>query len=137
ATPASITCLQYSEFRGTDQRLPLTERPRQLQTYQVVDAVVPRPELAVLDVAHEPLGEERIAVREAPGYVDSAPEPLLLRAREAVDRAADDGPLDVEADHQIRRHTGRDPPEVVAAVGPDEVGDDMTPGPVAARELIV
>src|SRR5206468_5945106 len=106
-----------------------------LQTQQVVDAVVAGLELAVLDVAHEPLSEDRVAVRETPGYVDATPQSLLLRTHEVVQRAAGDRPLDVNADHEVRGHPGCEMSEVVAAGGTNKVRDDVAPRPVALGEL--
>src|SRR5712664_2267322 len=103
----------------------------------MVDAVIASPEVPVLDVAHEVLHEERIAVGEAVGDIDAPTDAPLLRPREPVCRAADLRILQVEAEHEVRAEAGRDPAEVVAAVGADEVRDDVASGPVAVGELAV
>jgi len=72
STELVLVCYPGREGRFTEpyatQWEPLCE--------EVVDAVVPGPELAVLDVADEPLSEDRITVREAPGLTT-----VLLRVR--------------------------------------------------------
>src|SRR5438270_12833053 len=103
----------------------------------MLEAIVARPELSVLHVAHQVLGEERVAVPEAVREVDATPGPCLLRTREADDGAPDDGPIDLEPQHDVRCDARPQPCEIVSAVGPDEVREDMPLGPVAAHELAV
>src|SRR5437762_6929779 len=103
----------------------------------MLEAVVARPELSVLHVADEVLGEERVALPEAVREVDAAPGARLLRTWEADDGAPDDGPIDLEPQHDVRSDARRQPREIVTTVGPDEVREDMPSGPVAAREARV
>src|SRR5437762_4384243 len=100
----------------------------------MLEAVVARPELSVLHVADEVLGEERVALPEAVREVDAAPGARLSRTWEADDGAPDDGPIDLEPQHDVRSDARGKAREVVSAVGPDEVRDDVPSGPVAARE---
>src|SRR5260370_33722236 len=113
----------------------LTERPGQLQTDEVLEAVVSGPELPVLDVAPEVRGKERIAFPKAIGYVDAAAESLLLWTGEVGHSAPDDSPIDVKSQHKGGTDTRGEAREVVPAARPDEVRDDMASGPVAAYEL--
>src|SRR5215813_1017687 len=115
----------------------LPKRARQFHSQEVIDAVVSRPEVAVLHVGNQVLREDRVAVPESVGDVEAAAEALLLRRRGIEGRAPDDRVVEVDAQHQIRREAGRDPAKVIAPVGPDEVSDDMAPRPVALVELIV
>src|SRR5712692_549342 len=91
----------------------------------MIEAIIPRPEVPVLHVAHEVLAKERVAVPEAVGDVDAAAQALLLRPWEPIDRAADGGAIDIEAEHEVRGEAGREAREVVAAVGAHEVRDDV------------
>src|SRR5439155_14190753 len=100
----------------------------------MLEAVVARPELSVLHVAHQVLSEERVAVPEAVREVDAAPGARLLRTGEADHGVSDDGPIDLQSQHDVRRDARRQACEIVSAVGPDEVREDMAAGPVAARE---
>src|SRR5205807_8567235 len=109
----------------------------QLETEEMLEAIVARPELPVLHVAHQVLGEERVAVPEAVREVDAAPGACLLWTWEADHGAPDDGPIDLQSQHDVRRDARRQPREIVSAVGPDEVREDMPLGPVAAHELAV
>src|SRR6266849_6077453 len=101
----------------------------------MIDSVVTGPEISILHVAHKVLGEDRVTVPEAIGHVDATAEALLLRTREIERRAADDGPVEVDAEHQVRGEARRDACEVVPAVGTDEVRDDVAARPVAVGEL--
>src|SRR5437867_6829236 len=115
----------------------LTKRSGQFHTHEMIEAIITRPEVPVLHVAHEVLREEQVALPEAIGDVDAAAKAPLLRSWEPVDRAADGGAIDIEAEHEVRGETGREAGEVVAAVRAHEVRDDVAAGPVAARELVV
>src|SRR2546422_9722499 len=95
----------------------------------MIDAVIASPEVPVLDVAHEVLHEERIAVGEAVGDIDAPTDAPLLRPREPVCRAADLRILQVEAEHEVRAEAGRGPGGGRAARGADAVPDDVGPGP--------
>ena len=103
----------------------------------MVDAVVAGPEISVLHVADQILREDRIAVPEAIGQVETAAEALLLRAGEIERGAADDGPIEVDAEHHVRRDARSDAGEVVPAVSADRAADDVPASPVAAGELVV
>src|SRR2546428_13448462 len=74
----------------------------------MIEAIITRPEVPILHVAHEVLREERVAVPEAIGDVDAAAQALLLRPWELVDRAADGSAIDIEAAHEVRGATGRE-----------------------------
>src|SRR6266480_637892 len=103
----------------------------------MIEAVVARPELSVLDVTDEVLREHGVAAPEAIREVDPATEPLLLGTGKVRRGAPDHGSVELEAQHQIRREPSAEAPEIVSTVGPDEVRDDMPAGPIAARELVV
>src|SRR3989442_15388265 len=103
----------------------------------MIEAIITRPEVPILHVAHEVLREERVALPEAIGDVDAAAQALLLRPWEPVDRAADGGAIDIEAEHEIRGEAGREAGEVVAALRAHEVRDDVAARPIAAEELVV
>ncbi len=68
----------------------------------MIEAVVAGLEVSVLDVTHEVLGEQGVAVPEMIGNVDAAAQAPLLRTRESVHRAADDSAIGLESEHQVR-----------------------------------
>lgn len=122
--------------RRRDRALGLrAEGTRQLEPDEVVEPIVSYPELPVLDIAHKILREERVTPPKAIGKVDPTAKALLLRPREIVHGAPDDGSIDVEAQHQVGRDARTETREIVSTIRADEVGDDVPLGPVPAREL--
>src|SRR5262245_23057272 len=114
-----------------------TKRAGQLDAHQVIDAIVARSKIAVLDAADHVLGKDRIPIPEAVGEVEAAAEALLLRTADTIRRAPDQCVVEVDAEHQIWRETGGHTGEIIAAIGADEVSDDVPPRPVALRKLVV
>src|SRR5207244_3636592 len=115
----------------------LAEGAGQLESDEMVDAVVSGPELPVLDVADQVLREERVASPETIRDLHPAAETLVLGAGEVLHRAPEHGAVEVEPDHQIRGEASGEAREVVPAMRADEVRDDVPSRPVAARELVV
>src|SRR6266481_4085061 len=115
----------------------LPERRSELHSQQLVDSTITGPEVSVLHIADQVLRKDRKAARKAIGHVQAAAEALLLRAVEIERGAADDGPVEIDAEHQVRCETSAHTSEVVPAVGANEVSDDVPARPVTAHELIV
>ena len=68
--------LNCREFPSKDS----SKRAGQLEADQMRQAVIGEPEVSVLGVADEVLGEQRVASPEAIGDVDATGQALLLRA---------------------------------------------------------
>src|SRR5947208_6124087 len=92
----------------------------------MIEAVGARPQLSVLDVTDEVLREHGVAPPEAIREVDPATEPLLLGTGKVRRGAPDQGSVEFEPHHQIRREPSAEAPEIVSAVGPDEIRDDRS-----------
>src|SRR2546426_5181373 len=91
---------QVSQAGPCHARPPnLAEGPGQLQTDEMLEAVVSRSELSVLDITHKVLREDRVASPEAIREVDAPTEAFLLRTGEVLHRAPDHGPIEVESQH--------------------------------------
>src|SRR5438093_1181908 len=103
----------------------------------MIEAVVAGSELPVLHVTYQVLREQRVAVPEAIRKIYAAACTLLSRTREAFHGTADVGSIEIYTEHDVRGETGGDAPEVVAAVGADEVRDHMPSSPIATGELVV
>src|SRR5438067_11744661 len=103
----------------------------------MIAAITTSPEVAVLHVDYEVLGEQRVPIPAAIGEIEAAAEALLLRTLEIGCRAADGRAVDVDAEHQVLAEAGREAGEVVPTVCADEVRDDVAACPIAADELVV
>src|SRR2546430_15562558 len=73
----------------------------------MIEAIITSPEVAVLHVDYEVLGEQRVPIPEAIGEIEAAAEALLLRTLEIGCRAADGRAVDVDAEHQVLAEAGR------------------------------
>src|SRR5262245_61364700 len=103
----------------------------------MVEAIRPRLEASVLDGVQPVLGGQRLAVQETIRNVGSTPDALLLGSRRRSHRAADDRAIDLESKHQVGQDPSSGTSKEIAAIGTDEVGDDVATRPIAVGELEV
>src|SRR2546430_14300108 len=90
----------------------------------MIEAIITSPEVAVLHVDYEVLGEQRVPIPEALGEIEAAAEALLLRTLEIGCRAADGRAVDVDAEHQGLAEAGREAgPVAPTRLGADRRGD--------------
>src|SRR5437773_12285931 len=93
--PVRSTC--KSKMWAQTEQLP--EGARQLETDEMLEAVIAGPELSVLDITQEVLREDRVTSSEAIREVDGPTKALLLRTGEVLHRAPDHCPIEVESQH--------------------------------------
>ena len=103
----------------------------------MLKAVVASPELPILDVTHEVLSKQRVPLPKAIRKVDSSTEATLLGAGKSSNRAPYHRAVDIESQHEFWSEASSETSEIISAVCPDEVRDDVTSSPVATNELAV